>query len=130
MQQKIASTVLRIVFGLIFAMHGFAKFQNGLDNVAGFFGSLGLPSFLAYLVAILELIGGIALILGFAVRYISAAYALIMLGAIVKLKLANGLMGTPQAPGYEFELMLLAVAVFFVIYPQGWVDQLIASRKK
>jgi putative oxidoreductase len=70
-----------------------------------------LPSFLAYVVGTVELIGGIALILGLCTRIFSALLVADMLGAILKVKFSLGFLGNGQGPGYEFELMLLAVAL-------------------
>ncbi|MGE5702817.1 MAG: DoxX family protein [Clostridia bacterium] len=114
-KQQVANTILAVVLGIIFFVHGLAKFQMGLDNVAGWFGSMGLPGFLGYLVAFVELLGGAALIVGFGVRYVSVALALVMIGAIIKVKLANGLMGSAEAPGYELDLALLGAMVYFII---------------
>lgn len=106
-----SALILRIVVGLTFAIHGIAKFQMGLDNVAGFFGSLGLPAFIAYLVAFLEIVGGIALIAGLGTRIFSAALAVVMIGAIAKAKLAAGFMGGESGAGYELELALFAILI-------------------
>lgn len=114
-KQQVANTLLHVVLGIIFFVHGLAKFQMGLDNVAGWFGSMGLPGFLGYVVACVELLGGFALIVGLGVRYVSVVFAVIMLGAIFKVKLANGLMGRPDAPGFELDLALLAAVIYFVI---------------
>jgi len=53
-------TVLRILVGLIFLLHGLPKWQ-GLDGFAGFLGSLGVPltGLFAFLVALLETGGGL-----------------------------------------------------------------------
>lgn len=104
--------ILRLVVGLVFFIHGLDKYQNGLGNIAGWFESVGLPGFLAYIVGTIELFGGILLILGFGTRLISWLLALIMAGAIVKVKLAAGFMGNGQMAGYEYDLVLLAVTIF------------------
>lgn len=106
-----SALVLRIVIGLTFVIHGIDKFQMGLENVAGFFGTMGLPAFLAYLVAFLEVVGGVALIAGLRTRVFSAVLAVIMIGAIVKVKLAAGFMGGENGAGYEFDLALLAMLI-------------------
>ncbi|MGB8955926.1 MAG: DoxX family protein [Tumebacillaceae bacterium] len=107
-------TLLRVVLGAIFLAHGIQKMQSGLDKIAGFFGSVGVPSWLAYPVGYIEVIGGIVLILGLGTRVVSALLAVIMVGATVSVKLQNGLVG-----GYELELMLFAVSAFFVLSGQS-----------
>lgn len=129
-KQQIANTFLLVVLGIIFFFHGLSKFQMGLDNVAGWFGSIGLPGFLGYAVAYIELIGGAALVIGLGVRYVSVLLAIVMLGAIFKVKLANGLMGGEQGPGYELDLALLAVVVYFVIAGvKGPLDRLFGKKQ-
>jgi putative oxidoreductase len=110
-----SALVLRVIAGITFTIHGIAKFQMGLDNVAGFFGSLGLPAFVAYLVAFLETVGGIAVLLGLGTRVFSAALAIIMIGAITKVKLAAGFMGPNGAGGYELDLALLGILIALVL---------------
>ena len=109
------AVVLRVILGLTFFIHGLAKFQGGLGNTAGFFESLGIPGFLAYVVAVIELIGGIMLILGIGTRIVSVLFAVIMLGAIFTAKLSAGFLGDGQMAGYELELALLAMAIFLAL---------------
>ncbi|MBW5471063.1 DoxX family membrane protein [Brevibacillus formosus] len=106
-----SALILRVIAGLTFAIHGVAKFQMGLENVAGFFGTMGLPAFIAYLVTFLEVVGGIALILGLGTRVFAGALSVVMLGAIFKAKLAAGFLGGEGGAGYELDLALLAMLV-------------------
>lgn len=110
-----SALILRIVAGITFLIHGIGKFQMGLDNVAGFFGTMGLPAFLAYLVAFLELVGGAALILGVGTRIFAAVLAVVMVGAIFKAKLAAGFMGGANGAGYELELALFAILLSLAV---------------
>jgi len=110
-----SALILRLVAGITFVIHGIAKFQMGLDNVAGFFGSLGLPAFIAYLVAFLEVVGGFALILGLGTRIFAGALAVVMVGAVIKAKLAAGFMGGESGAGYELELALLAILLSLAV---------------
>jgi putative oxidoreductase len=98
--------LLRILLGITFFVHGFAKFHNGIGHVVGFFQSIGIPGFLAYGIATLEVIGGLALVLGIGTRVFSTLFIFNMLGAILTAKLKAGFMG-----GYEFELALLAMSL-------------------
>ena len=60
-----AATLLRVALGLLFLAHaGLKIFVFTPAGTAQFFGSLGLPPALAYLVIAIEVIGGVALILG------------------------------------------------------------------
>jgi putative oxidoreductase len=113
--QQIGALILRFALGLTFFIHGLVKFQGGIEITAGFFETLGLPGFSAYVVAFIELIGGIAMILGFGTRVVAALFAIIMAGAIVKVKLAAGFLGNGQGAGYELDFVLLAMSVFFIL---------------
>lgn len=70
---------------------------------------------MAYGVALFEIIGGIALIIGFAVRIVSVLSVLLMLGAIITAKLPVGLLGNGQMAGYELDLAFLAIGAFLAI---------------
>lgn len=107
--------LLRIVLGISFFVHGLVKFQGGIGNTAGWFESIGIPGFLAYVVGTIELVGGIALILGLGTRIVSALLAVVMIGAILKVKLAIGFLGTAEMAGYELDLAFLVIALFLAV---------------
>ena len=74
----------RIVIGLAFFQAGLGKWRH-MDNAIGFFDSLGipLPAFNAYLVASMELVGGIALILGLFTRFFASGLSVTMVVALL-----------------------------------------------
>ncbi|WP_216831335.1 DoxX family protein [Alkalihalobacterium elongatum] len=109
-KNEIGAFLLRVVLGVVFLAHGAAKFQGGIENIVGWFDSIGLPGALAYVVAIIELAGGIALILGIGTRIVSVLIGLIMVGAIFTVNLAAGFL-----EGYAFDLVLLTMAAFIVL---------------
>lgn len=98
--------IIRIFLGITFFAHGLDKFQGGIGNTAGFFESIGIPAFLAYVVALIELVGGIALIIGLGTRVASALVGIVMIGAILKVKIGTGFLG-----GYELDFVLLGMAI-------------------
>jgi putative oxidoreductase len=112
---EVSTLILRVVLGVTFFIHGLVKFQGGIENIVGWFDSIGLPGALAYGVAVLEMVGGLALIIGLGSRIVSALLVLLMLGAIVKGKLAVGFLGNGQGAGWELDLALLAMALFIAI---------------
>ncbi len=126
-KKEIGIIITRLVLGIIFIIHGLDKFQSGIGNIAGWFESIGLPGFTAYIVAIIELFGGIALILGLGTRYVSMLIALVMLGAMFKVKLAAGFLG-----GYELDVILLAVSIQLALTGSGQlsIDQWISRSKE
>ncbi|USG68486.1 DoxX family protein [Brevibacillus ruminantium] len=110
--EQAAFLLLRAVTGIIFWAHGLAKWKQGLGTVSEWFGSVGLPEWLVYPVIVIELAGGMALILGVATRYAAWALAAIMVGAILTVKWQNGLIGGAGKNGYELDLVLLVITVY------------------
>ena len=109
-RNEMGTLLLRIVLGLVFLANGFTKFQGGIGNTVGWFESIGIPGFLAYAVGTIELVGGIALILGIGTRVVSLLLGIIMLGAIFTVNLSAGFLN-----GYVFDLVLLVIAVHMVL---------------
>ncbi|MFS0777321.1 DoxX family protein [Neobacillus sp. 3P2-tot-E-2] len=112
---EVSTLILRLVLGATFFIHGLVKFQGGIENIVGWFDSIGLPGVLAYGVAVVEMVGGLALILGLGSRIVSGLFVVLMLGATVKVKLAGGFLGNGQGAGWELDLALLVIALFIAI---------------
>ena len=111
----LAMTIIRVIVGLVFFVHGWQKvFTFGFAGVGGFFESLGIPaaSFFAVVVSLVELLGGLALILGLATRLTGLALAVDMLVALLVVHLANGFFVSEN--GYELVLLLGAACLAFV----------------
>jgi len=75
---------LRLGLGVVFAYHGWGKLQ-AMDQTIGFFGTLGIPlaSFFAWLVALVEFLGGIAIILGIFTKEVAKVLAVVMIVALL-----------------------------------------------
>ena len=101
---------LRFLLGAAFVAHGIAKFTGGIENTAGFFGSLGIPApgLMAPLVAAIETLGGLALIAGAFVPITSVVLIFVMLGAMFTFHWNNGFFFTNQPPGIEVNLIYIA----------------------
>ena len=99
--QDLGLLLLRLGLAAVFFFHGLDKLNN-IDGVIGFFSSLGLSAFFAYLVAIVETLGGLALFLGLWVEKTALALSVVMLIAIYLVKFSKGFFS-----GYEFDLLLL-----------------------
>jgi putative oxidoreductase len=112
----LAILLIRIALGLVFINAGWFKVTN-IDMVVGGFAQSGIPAFLAYFVAYFELIGGVAIILGLATRYVGIVLAIIMAVAIYKAHWAAGF--SLQTGGYEYVLVLLLGAVSLVTSGPG-----------
>ena len=115
LKNEVGALILRVILGITFFIHGFVKFQGGIENQVGWFSSIGLPGFLAYVVAIIELVGGFALFIGLGTKVISALLAILMIGATVKVKLSLGFLGNGQMAGYELDVALFAMAAYLAI---------------
>ncbi|MFC5449443.1 DoxX family protein [Paenibacillus aestuarii] len=126
----IVSIIMRVLMGAIFLSHGIAKLQMGLGNVDAWFSSIGIPGFLAYVVTMLELIGGILMIVGLFTRYVSALFVIMLIGAIATAKLSAGLLGNAQTPGYELELGYILISLYLVVAnpPALSLDRLIMNK--
>jgi putative oxidoreductase len=99
-----AALILRVASGALFIAHGLMKvFIFTLPGTVGYFESLGLPGFLAYLTIIAEVGGGLALILGVATRAVSLALIPVLLGA-TWVHSGNGWVFSSEGGGWEFPL--------------------------
>ncbi|MDP1420442.1 MULTISPECIES: DoxX family protein [Peribacillus] len=131
-KQEIGTFLLRVMLGISFFLHGLSKFKGGLDNTSGWFQSIGIPGFMAYVVGIIELVGGIALIIGLGTRIISALLVFIMAGAIVYVKFPAGFMGNGEGTGYELDLVLMIIALHLVLNGSRFlsIDSKLPNLKK
>ena len=98
-----AALVLRLGLGALFLAHGLTKLLVFTPaGTAAFFGKLGLPPTLAYLVMLGELAGGLAMVPGVWTRWVAVALTPILIGAIVTVHGANGWMFASPGGGWEF----------------------------
>lgn len=107
----LAPVPLRLIWGIIFIAHGLPKLLNSAGT-AGFFGNLGIPVPVvsAIVIGLVEVIGGLCVLVGIQVRLASALLALTMVGAIALAKFPMGFVG-----GWEFDLALLAGALSLML---------------
>jgi putative oxidoreductase len=125
-----ALLVLRIVTGIVFVAHGWQKlFVAGIGPTVDFFAQAGIPlaGFTAPVVAALELVGGVALMLGVFTRPFAFMLAINMLGAIGFVHIQNGFF---LPGGIEFALTLLSAMIALALAGGGEasVDQSVKRR--
>ena len=115
-----ARTILRIVVGFLFAAHGWQKYNEWtIAGTTAAFGDMGIPmaEIAAPVIATLELVGGIALILGLLTRPIAILLTLDMLGALVLVHISAGVFVANN--GYELVLLLGAAALALALVGPG-----------
>ena len=126
-----ALVALRLAAGAIFVAHGGQKlFVYGLEGVTASFDGMGIPlaGLAAPAVALIEAVGGLALILGLFTRWVAVALAAVMLGALLLVHLPNGFF---LPGGIEFVLVLLGVAGALALTGAGEysLDALLGRRR-
>jgi putative oxidoreductase len=122
--EDIALLVLRLVLGGVFVAHGaqklFGSFGGlGIEGTAGFHEQVGIRPArpMALLAGLAEFAGGILVIAGFFTPLAALALIVVMVVAILKVHLANGFFAA--SGGYEFNLVLIAVAVALLLVGSG-----------
>lgn len=116
---NIGLLALRLAVGGIFLIHGLEKVMN-IESTIGFFGNLGLSPTLAWVVAIVETLGGLAIIFGIVTEIVAIFLAIIMIGAIVFAK--NLILGSA-----ELEILLIACLICLMAMGSGAYS--LANRK-
>ncbi len=121
-------TILRLVLGVVFFAHGAQKMLGwfggyGFHGTMGFFGHMGMPAPVAFLVICTEFFGGLGLIVGLLTRIAALGIGGEMIGAILMVHLQNGFfmnwMGTQKGEGFEYHLLVIAMAVVLVLRGAG-----------
>jgi uncharacterized membrane protein YphA (DoxX/SURF4 family) len=99
---------LQAVVGVIFMVHSLGKLKAPAQTASMY----GMPSFVGLLHGLVELVGGVLLVVDMFEQYVGLVFAVIMLGAIffkvVKWKVPFSAM---DKTGWEFDLVLLAASL-------------------
>ena len=134
-----ATTILRLVLGVVFFAHGAQKMLGwfggyGFSGTMGFFtGMMHIPAPLAFLAIAAEFFGGLGLIFGLLTRIAAFGIFCNMVVAVAMVHHNFGLFmnwtGAQKGEGYEFNLLALAMATFLMIRGAGAasVDRLLYS---
>lgn len=130
LMQGVGLLALRVATGALYMVHGALKVkQPSRGQMRQMMGQLGIPGTLFDLVAVLELLGGLALILGFLVRVASVLFAVFMVGNLVlyATKLSKPPINRGYVGGWELDSLLLAIAILVALTGPGVfsVDRLV-----
>lgn len=110
---------LRVALGLMFIAHAYLKLVIFTPaGFTGFLGQVGLPGFLAWPIILAELIGGIAILVGFYGRYVSLALIPILLGALA-VHAGNGWVFNAPNGGWEYPAFLALTAFAHALIGDG-----------
>lgn len=115
--KSLALLVLRVVVGGIFMYHGFGKLFGPMPGIPGFTGMLQgmgipMPMVMAYVVGIVELLGGLLMILGVKVKIVAALQSIVLLVAIFGAK-------KMAWPAIELDVALLGILVSLMLSGAG-----------
>lgn len=142
---QLAPLALRIVMGYGFMVHGWAKLSHGRPT--GFQKLLEqmnvpLPAFTSWVVPLIELIGGFAILLGAFTALAAVPLIVVMLVAMFKVHLRYGFSSIKTIglstegplfgpPGYEVDLLYIAGLTALILGGAGIlsVDSLFRKKK-
>jgi len=127
-----AAVPLRLIVGFGFMEHGYAKLIKGPETFASLLHALSVPfpHLMAWLTILTELAGGLAVLLGVFLPWVSLPMAAILLVAIFQVHWHYGFSSikliaiTPEGarfgqPGYECDLLYLACLAALVLSGPG-----------
>lgn len=144
MLSRWAPIPLRLIVGYGFIAHGYAKFSRGPETFGVILHTIGipLPSLMAWLTTVVELVGGAAILMGAFVPLVSAPMMIVLLTALLTVHLPYGFFSVKLVEvtatgtkfgtvGYEIILLYLASLVALVFGGAGpfSVDQWRSSRE-
>jgi putative oxidoreductase len=127
-----AAIPLRLIVGYGFMAHGLAKWGRGADSFASILDAIGVPApyLMSWATILIEVFGGLAVLMGVFVPLVSIPMAVVLLVATFTVHLPNGFSSikliavTPAGaqfgqPGYECDLLYLACLAALVMGGSG-----------
>ena len=131
-RQDVALLIGRVALGLVLIAHGWQKFFTfGISGATASFEQMGIPlaAGAALFAAVVELVGGVLLVIGLAVPLVGLLVAVDMAGALLFVHASNGVF--VDAGGYELVLVIGALGVVFAGLGAGCyaLDRLITAQR-
>lgn len=121
--------IIRLTLGLILFPHGAQKMLGmfggyGFSGTMNFItGTLHLPWLIGFFVIIIEFIGALSVIVGFASRIWSVLTILLFTGIILTSHLDNGFFmnwfGNQKGEGYEYHLLIIGLSLALFVNGSG-----------
>ena len=137
----IATTVFRVMLGVVFFPHGLQKLIGWYGGY-GFTGSMGfftdnfhIPVLFAFLAIMAEGLGSLGLITGLLTRVSAFGIGVNMVVAVYMLHWQNGFFmnwfGNQKGEGFEYHLLVIAMAIALIIKGGGAlsVDRALSVKK-
>jgi putative oxidoreductase len=124
MTSSVVALLLRIGLGLTFLFAGLEKVLGGIAGVVTYFRDIGIPwpELLAPFVAYLELLGGVALLVGLLAAPIGVLFAAEMVVAILVVRLPEAMQQGSVASVFgavRLEVMLIVGSTCLVLLGAG-----------
>ena len=119
--RDIGLLILRVFIGWIFIYHSWSKLTNSKGMAAG----MGKPQMAGAMkfLGLVEIIGGIALILGFLTELAALGLVVVMLGAIyMKSSKWKTPFSTMKGTGWEFDFVILGAALAIAFIGAGLIS--------
>lgn len=115
----LAALVLRLTLGAMLVAHGLLKYLVFTpEGTARFFESIGLPGPLGYLVIAAEVLGGIALLVGYRTSVVALALVPILFGSALP-HLGNGWLFSAPGGGWEYSVFMGFTAIAAALLGDG-----------
>ena len=113
--------LVRLGVGGSLAFHGYQKATGGLKHGQDLMTRMGLPPVMADLTTLLELLGGICLVVGLLTRVAGLLFALEFASIcwMKSAKMGAKLFNEPGKPSYELEFLYLMLGVVFLCVGPG-----------
>lgn len=118
-----AVTLIRLCVGIVFIAHGSQKVLGlfggpGLDGFASWATQFGIPAYLAYLAAALELVGGLLILLGIYAELGALMIMPVMGGAVYFVHRTHGFF--IQHNGFEYAVCLMVMLTTILLAGPGY----------
>ena len=113
------ATLLRVSLGAMWISHALLKLLVfTIPGLAAFLESKGLPAFAAWPLFIAEIIGGLAILVGFYGRHVSVLLLPILIVATFT-HIPNGWVFTAPNGGWEYPAFLIAASIAHALIGDG-----------